>query len=166
MPDSRIRPARPDDVPAVVELVHALADYQGAAHKCQLTVEQLNAALFGPKPALFGFVAVADDQVAGMALWFLNFSTWTGTHGVYLEDLYVRDDHRGSGLGKALLATLAEECVRNGYQRMEWSVLEWNTPAINVYDALGAAPAEETLLYRLSGDALSTLAGSIAPALP
>jgi GNAT superfamily N-acetyltransferase len=104
-----VRPVRPGDVPAVVGLVRELAEYERAAHEVQLTEEQLTTALFGDSPALFGHVAEADDgAVVGMALWFLNFSTWRGTHGIYLEDLYVRPGHRVSGFGKELLRSLAE----------------------------------------------------------
>ena len=111
-----VRPVRRDDVPAVVGLVRELADYEKALHEARLTEEQLTGVLFGDSPALFGHVAVADDgahpgEVVGMALWFLNFSTWRGTHGIYLEDLYVQPPHRGSGLGKELLRTLAAICV-------------------------------------------------------
>lgn len=139
MTDPRVRRIRPEDVDAVVELVHALAEYERAPQECHLTSEQLHGALFGEAPALFGHVAEVDGEIAGFTLWFLNFSTWRGTHGIYLEDLYVREEQRGSGLGKVLLATLAAECVAKGYHRLEWSVLNWN-PAVGFYRALGALP--------------------------
>jgi GNAT superfamily N-acetyltransferase len=153
-----IRPARRDDVPAVVAMVHELADFEHAADRCRLSVEQLSEALFGERPALYGHVAVdADDVPLGVALWFLNFSTWEGTHGVYLEDLYVRPAARGTGAGGALLATLAALCVERGYQRMEWVMLDWN-PAAAFYDAIGATVTRDWLPYRLSGSALRRLA--------
>src|SRR5690606_33830642 len=113
-----IRRVRPDDVDAVVDLVHALAEYEKAPDECHLTSEQLHAALFADAPALYGHVAEVEGTVVGFALWFLNFSTWRGVHGIYLEDLFVLPEHRGSGLGKALLATLAAECVDRGYARL------------------------------------------------
>ncbi|ROP40214.1 L-amino acid N-acyltransferase YncA [Saccharothrix texasensis] len=144
-------------MPAVVALVEELAEYERARHECHLTVEQLRDALFRPSPALFGHVAEVDGQVVGMALWFLNFSTWRGTHGVYLEDLYVRPDQRQSGLGRALLRALAEECVARGYARLEWWVLDWNAPAIGFYKSLGALPMDEWTVFRLTDDALTRL---------
>ncbi len=153
-----VRPVRPDDVPAVVGLVRELAAYERALHEVRLTEEQLTACLFGDSPALFGHVAEHDGQVVGIALWFLNFSTWRGTHGVYLEDLYVSPRHRGSGLGRALLQALAQECVTNGYARLEWSVLDWNAPAIAFYKALGAEPMDEWTVFRLTDEALSAFA--------
>ena len=158
-----VRPIRPDDVPAVVGLVRELAEYEEAPEEARMTEEQLHSALFGDSPALFGHVAVADDgvaggQVVGMAVWFLNFSTWRGTHGVYLEDLYVQPQHRGSGLGRELLRTLAEVCVQRGYHRLEWSVLDWNTPSIDFYRAAGAVPMDGWTVFRLTDDALATFA--------
>jgi GNAT superfamily N-acetyltransferase len=158
--DPHVRRIRPEDVDAVVELVHALAEYEREPDACHLTAPQLHAALFGEAPALFGHVAELDGAVAGFTLWFLNFSTWRGTHGIYLEDLYVREELRGSGLGKALLATLAAECVEHGYQRLEWSVLNWN-PAIGFYRALGASPQDEWTVYRLADDPLRALASDV-----
>jgi GNAT superfamily N-acetyltransferase len=152
------RPIRPGDVPAVVGLVRELAEYEKAAHEARMTEEPLSAALFGDSPKLFGHVAVVDDAVVGTALWFLNFSTWRGTHGVYLEDLYVQPGHRGSGLGRELLRTLAEVCVQHGYERLEWSVLDWNTPSIEFYRAAGAVPMDEWTVFRLTDDALSRFA--------
>ncbi|PKW19923.1 GNAT family N-acetyltransferase [Saccharopolyspora spinosa] len=149
-----IRRATRADVRAMVELVHELARYEKAPELCHLTEQQLRDALFAPTPALFGHVAEVDGAVAGLSLWFLNFSTWEGVHGIYLEDLYVRPEHRGSGLGKALLQTLAQECVQRGYARLEWSVLNWNEPSINFYKAVGAIPMDEWTAYRLTGDAL------------
>jgi GNAT superfamily N-acetyltransferase len=153
-----VRPVRPDDVPAVVGLVRELADYEKALHEVRLTEAQLTAALFGDSPALFGHVAERDGEVVGIALWFLNFSTWRGTHGIYLEDLYVSPRHRGSGLGRELLRTLAALCVERGYSRLEWWVLDWNTPSIDFYQAAGAVAMDEWTVFRLTDDALSTFA--------
>ncbi len=158
-----VRPIRPEDVPAVVGLVRELAEYEESPDEARMTPEQLHAALFGDSPALFGHVAVADGgvaggQVVGMAVWFLNFSTWRGTHGVYLEDLYVQPQHRGSGLGRELLRTLAEVCVQRGYRRLEWSVLDWNTPSIDFYRAAGAVPMDGWTVFRLTDGALAAFA--------
>jgi GNAT superfamily N-acetyltransferase len=158
-----VRPIRPDDVPAVVGLVRELAEYEKAAHEVRLTEEQLTTALFGDSPALFGHVAEAAGRVAGVALWFLNFSTWRGTHGLYLEDLYVQPQHRGSGLGRELLRTLAEVCVQRGYSRLEWSVLDWNTPSIDFYRAAGAVPMDEWTVFRLTDEALDLFAADRRP---
>ncbi|ONI83669.1 GNAT family N-acetyltransferase [Saccharothrix sp. ALI-22-I] len=155
--DPHVRRIREDDVPAVVGLVEELAEYERARHECHLTAEQLHDALFRPSPALFGHVAEVDGRVVGMALWFLNFSTWRGTHGIYLEDLYVQPSQRGSGLGLALLRALAQECVARGYARLEWSVLDWNAPAIGFYKSLGALPMDEWTVFRLTDDSLTRL---------
>jgi GNAT superfamily N-acetyltransferase len=152
-----VRRVRPSDVDTVVELVHALAAYESAPEKCHLTPQQLHEALFRSSPALFGHVATVDDEVVGYALWFLNFSTWRGTHGIYLEDLFVRPEHRGTGLGKALLSTLAAECVRHGYTRLEWVVLESLAPTIEFYKSIGAIPMSEWKIFRLTDEPLRQL---------
>ncbi|MEV1319362.1 GNAT family N-acetyltransferase [Micromonospora arborensis] len=168
-----IRPARPEDVPAVVAMVHELAEYERAPDQCHLTAEQLTSALFpaapdrgtasdasnpAAAPALFGHVAVDEhDEPIGFALWFLNFSTWAGVHGIYLEDLYVSPAARGTGAGRLLLATLADICVRRGYRRLEWWMIDWN-PAAGFYASIGAQQMSEWVPYRLSGDALRQLA--------
>jgi GNAT superfamily N-acetyltransferase len=157
-----IRSATPDDVPGIVAMVHELAEYEREPQSCLLTEAQLTAALFGPAPALFGHVAFVDDAAAGFALWFVNFSTWRGLHGIYLEDLFVRPRFRGHGLGRALLARLAAECTEHGYGRLEWSVLNWNEPSIGFYRALGAISMDEWTTFRLDGRALTALA-STAP---
>jgi GNAT superfamily N-acetyltransferase len=155
-----IQPVRPQDVPAVVAMVHELATYERASDECHVTEADLHAALFGPSPALFGHVARdASGEPVGMMLWFLNFSTWEGRHGIYLEDLYVRPSTRGAGLGKALLTTLAQLCVERGYPRLEWWVLDWN-PAREFYHSLGAVAMSEWVPYRLTGPALDRLAGA------
>ena len=155
-----VRRVQESDIDAVVALVHELAGYERASEHCRLTTAQLRTALFGARPALFGHVADKDGEIAGVALWFLNFSTWAGVHGIYLEDLFVRLDHRGAGLGRELLAALAAECVHHGYSRLEWSVLDWNEPAIGFYRRLGAVPMNEWTVFRIGGPALTALAGS------
>ena len=159
-----VRPIRRADVPAVVGLVRELAEYEQAAHEVRLTEDQLAGALYAESPALLGHIAEVDAEVVGIALWFLNFSTWRGTHGIYLEDLYVRPQHRGAGLGRELLRTLAALCVERGYSRLEWWVLDWNTPSIEFYEAAGAVPMDEWTVFRLTDDALRDFArGSGAP---
>jgi GNAT superfamily N-acetyltransferase len=159
-----VRPARPQDVPAVVAMVHELAAYQRAPERCRLTAGQLQAALFAAAPTIRAHVAVDDDgRPVGFALWFLNFSTWEGVHGVHLEDLYVRPHARGTGVGRRLLATLAGVCVERGYRRLEWQVLDWN-PAQGFYRSLGAAALSDSVPFRLDGDALHSLAAHAAPA--
>jgi GNAT superfamily N-acetyltransferase len=152
-----IREIEERDVEAVVALVHELAEYERAAQHCHLTAAQLRAALCGPAPALFGHVAEVDGVVVGCALWFLNFSTWRGVHGLYLEDLFVQPVHRGAGLGRALLARLAAVCAERGLGRLEWAVLDWNAPSIGFYRALGAVAMDEWTVFRLDGDALAAL---------
>ncbi|GAA3457834.1 GNAT family N-acetyltransferase [Dactylosporangium matsuzakiense] len=154
-----IRPAAPEDVPELVAMVHELAEFEQARDECHLTPAQLHASLFGPAPAVFCHVAEQDGKAAGMALWFLTYSTWEGTHGVYLEDLYVRPAARGTGAGKALLAALAAHCVAHGYRRLEWAVLDWN-PARAFYEHLGAAHKRDWLPYRLTGAPLEALAAA------
>jgi GNAT superfamily N-acetyltransferase len=154
---NEVRRVRESDVDSVVALVHDLAAHERAPAECHLTGEQLRRALFGQNPALYGHVAEQDGAVVGFALWFLNFSTWRGVHGIYLEDLYVRPEARGAGLGKALLAALAQECVRNGYERLEWVVLEWLAPTIEVYTSLGAVPMDEWRIFRLTDEPLRAL---------
>jgi GNAT superfamily N-acetyltransferase len=159
-----VRPVRPADVPAVLGMVRELAAYERAEHEALMTEGQLHAALFGEAPAVFGHVAVAGDgDLAGFALWFLTFSTWRGTHGIHLEDLYVRPGHRGSGLGRELLRTLAELCVDRGLARLEWSVLDWNTPSIEFYRAAGAVPMDEWTVFRLTDEALTSFAADRRP---
>ena len=158
-PAITVRDATEADVPRISELVRELAAYERSADQVSGTEEDLRAALCGPSPALFGHVAVADGEVVGFALWFLNYSTWIGKHGIYLEDLYVTPQLRGRGAGKALLARLASICVERGYGRLEWWVLDWNTSAIGFYESLGAVAMTEWTTHRLTGDALADLAG-------
>lgn len=142
-----IRPACPDDVSAITRLVRELAEYEREPESATAMEDDFATALFGAHPAVFAHVAehTADDGssvVAGLALWFRSFSTWTGRHGIYLEDLYVRPELRGRGYGRALLGELARLCVARGYSRLEWAVLDWNTPSIGFYRSLGAAPMD------------------------
>ena len=152
-----IRPATPADLPAIHALIRELAEYERALEEAKATEKQLQEALFfGPRPAAYAHVATdSTDSVVGYAIWFLNFSTWRGVHGIHLEDLYVRPTARGGGHGKALLTELARICVERGYQRLEWSVLNWNTPAIDFYKALGAHPQDEWTVYRLTDESLA-----------
>ncbi|MCC5479877.1 GNAT family N-acetyltransferase [Streptomyces sp. NPDC059680] len=154
-----IRTAIPADVPVIHALVRELAEYEKAPQEARATEEQLREALFGERPAAFAHMAVDDatGEAVGFALWFLNFSTWRGVHGIYLEDLYVRPGARGGGHGRALLTELARICVERGYGRLEWSVLDWNRPAIGFYEALGARPQDEWTVYRLTDGALAAL---------
>jgi len=161
-----IRPATPADVADILAMVVELATYERAPELAVMTGDQLHEALFGPDPKLFGHIALDDGQPVGFALWFLNFSTWTGSHGIYLEDLFVRPAARGTGLGKALLQTLAAICIERGYPRLEWWVLDWNTPAIDFYHAAGARAMDEWTVYRLTGDALTTFNGLGTQAAP
>jgi GNAT superfamily N-acetyltransferase len=161
-----IRAARPDDVPVLVSFVRELATYEKAESEVELDEPQLHAVLFAPEPKAFCLVATPDDgdEPVGFAVWFVTFSTWLGRHGIYLEDLYVREQHRRGGHGRALLAALAQICVERGYGRLEWSVLDWNAPAIAFYQAIGATAQDEWTVHRLSGAALASLGSEpIAP---
>lgn len=143
-----IRPARPEDVPALVGLVRALAEYERALDEVRLGEADLDVALFGPVPRAAAHVAEVDGTVAGMAIWYRTFSTWTGRHGIWLEDLFVLPDHRRRGLGRALLAALAGQAEAEGAARLEWAVLDWNEPSIRFYESLGARPVEGWTRYR------------------
>jgi GNAT superfamily N-acetyltransferase len=156
-----IRRATPDDAAAITGLIYDLAEYEKARHECTVTVEQITTALFGENPSAFCHVAEEAGDVIGLALWFRNFSTWDGVHGIYLEDLFVLPERRGAGHGKALLAALAKECADNGYSRLSWSVLNWNAPSIAFYESLDAIAQDEWTTYRLSGDALGRLAKQV-----
>jgi len=161
MANGEIRPAQPGDVAEILQLIRDLADYERLLHEVETTEADLRAMLFGDNPAAFAHVvehASNDRQLAGFALWFRNASTWTGRYGIFLEDLYVRPEHRGSGYGKRLLVTLAAICVDRGYARFEWSVLDWNTPSIEFYRSIGATPMDGWTGQRVTGDALKALA--------
>ena len=144
-----IRPAVAADVPAILALIRELALYERSPESVVATEEGLRSALFGPSPAVFCHVAEDRGEVVGFALWFLNFSTWLGRHGLYLEDLFVRPTHRGRGLGKALLETLVGIARDRGYGRVEWVVLDWTEPAHAFYRSMGAVPMDEWTVWRL-----------------
>jgi len=185
MTDGLIRLATPDDVPEIVGMIRELAEYEKGLEQVRVTPEMLTRVLFGDlggevptgnhlgRPAVWCHVVEHLDHsedpprtLGGFALWFLNMSTWTGRHGIYLEDLYVRPDLRGQGYGLRLLSTLAALCVEHDYARLEWSVLDWNEPAIDFYLSQNAEAMDEWTVYRLAGDALphlATRAGSVAP---
>jgi GNAT superfamily N-acetyltransferase len=171
-----IRAARAEDVPAIHRLIRELARYEHSVEQVTSTEEDLRRSLFGSDPAIYALVAVSEGgaagdknkdadkdagedegEVVGIALWFLSYSTWTGQHGIYLEDLFVEPGVRGHGYGKALLAGLARICVERGYARLEWAVLDWNTPSIEFYRAVGARAMAEWDTYRLTGPALIAL---------
>ena len=154
-----VRTARPGDVPDVLALVRELSTYEREPDAVETTEQMLHDALFGPSPVASCHVAVLDGQVVGMALWYVTFSTWKGVPGLWLEDLFVRESARGTGLGRGLLQTLAAVCVDRGYARFEWWVLDWNAPAIGFYASLGAVPQDEWTVHRVDGDALRELAG-------
>ncbi|KIF69303.1 GCN5 family acetyltransferase [Streptomyces sp. AcH 505] len=159
-----IRDATPADVPAIHAMVRELAEYEKALDEARATEAQLHEALFGERPAAFAHIAqTPEGEPVGFALWFLNFSTWRGVHGIYLEDLYVRPGSRGHGYGKALLRELARICAERGYERLEWSVLDWNEPSIAFYRSLGALPQDEWTVFRLTDDALTALGARQEP---
>ncbi len=157
-----IRTATPDDVPAILSMVRELAEYERAPHEVTATEAHLRTALFGEHPAVYALIAENDDtgEAVGFAMWFLNFSTWLGRHGIYLEDLYVKPHARGEGHGRALLTRLAQIAVERDCGRVEWAVLDWNEPSIGFYKSLGAVPMDEWTIFRLTGDSLSRLASS------
>jgi len=158
-----IRPATPADVPAILGFVRELAAYEREPDAVAATEAMLAAALFGERPAAEAVIAEAEGVTAGFALFFHNFSTWTGRRGLYLEDLYVTPAARGMGLGKALLRHLAGIAVARGCARFEWSVLDWNAPAIGLYRAMGAIGMDEWTVQRVEGEALVRLAHANAP---
>lgn len=155
-----IRPAVPADAPLIHSLVIDLATYEKMPDAVAATPDDLAAALFSPAPRVFCEIATWNGEPAGFALWYYSFSTWTGRHGVFLEDLFVRPEHRGRRIGKALLATLARRCLDEGLTRFEWEVLDWNQPAIDFYEAQKGVLMRGWIPVRLEGDALTQLAGS------
>ena len=165
-PSGFIRSARPGDVDEILAMVRELAEYERLADQAVATPAQFHAALFGASPAVYAFVVDDDPDagtLAGFAIYFLNFSTWLGVHGLYLEDLYVRPQFRGRGFGKRLLATMARVCVDEGYGRFEWWVLDWNVDALAVYESIGAVPMDEWTVQRMTGQALIDLAAQADP---
>jgi GNAT superfamily N-acetyltransferase len=163
--DLRIEPATIRDVPLILQFIQELAEYEQLAHACVATEADLRTQLFGPNPVAYTVIAYAGDEPAGFALYFFNFSTFLARPGLYLEDLYVKPALRKRGFGRALLAHLARVASERGCGRMEWSVLNWNEPAIRVYRGIGAQPLEDWTVMRLTGPAISALAAA-APAAP
>lgn len=155
---ARIEPATPADVPMILTLIKELAEFERLLHEVTATEAQVHDGLFGPRPSAEVAMARIDDEVAGFALYFHNFSTFLAKPGIYLEDLYVRQKYRGQGCGEALLRHLARTALERGCGRLEWSVLDWNQRAIDFYRSLGAEPMNEWTTYRVTGEALAALA--------
>lgn len=153
-----IRPATPADTSLIYQFIRDLAAYEKLLDAVEATPDDVAAALFGPTPRAFCDIAELNGEPVGFALWFYNFSTFVGRHGIWLEDLFVRPQARGVGAGKALLAGLARRCLDEHLGRLEWSVLDWNAPSIAFYDSLGAATLDDWTTRRMSGEALSRLA--------
>lgn len=157
MNDSKIRFAQKEDAPRILQLIKDLAEYEKAPLEAKATLEQIEETIFGENPVAFCHVAERDGLVVGISIWFLNYSTWIGKPGIYLEDLYVDPAHRGKGYGLALLKELGKICVERNYERLQWWVLDWNQPSIDFYKSLGAVPMDEWTVYRVTGDALKKL---------
>jgi len=153
-----IRRARPDEAGVVLSLIRELAEYEKLLHEVEATQSMIADALFCDSPRLFADIAEWNGEVAGFAVWFINFSTFSGRPGIYLEDLFVRPSLRGKGIGKALLSHLAKECVTNNWSRLQWSVLDWNAPSIAFYKSLGAVMMDEWTVCKVAGPALTALA--------
>jgi GNAT superfamily N-acetyltransferase len=161
-PGFAIRPARPDDAELLVNLVRELAVYEKLEEHARATPDDFRTHLFGPRPAAEAAVSEVDGEPVGFALWFSTFSTFRGQPGLYLEDIFVKPGFRGRGIGKGLLAAVARRAVERGCGRLEWSVLDWNAPAIGFYRSLGARPMDEWTVYRIDDEPLRRLA-QIAP---
>jgi GNAT superfamily N-acetyltransferase len=153
-----IRAARPADSALIFALVRELADYEKLSAEVEASEEQIAAALFADAPRLYCEIAEWDGEPAGFSVWFLNFSTFRGRHGIYIEDIYVKAAYRGRGIGKALMARLARRCVDEGYGRCEWAVLDWNAPSLRFYQSIGAQVMDAWKICRLSGEALEKFA--------
>jgi diamine N-acetyltransferase len=158
-----LREAAPGDTAVVFGLIRELADYEKLSAEMIATPEQIAAVLFAPQPRVFCDIAEWNGEAAGLALWFLNFSSFRGRHGIYLEDLFVRPSLRGKGIGKALMRQLARRCVTQGYARFEWTVLEWNEPSIAFYKSIGARMLDDWRVCRISGEALQRFAEAEPP---
>ncbi|KAA6488374.1 GNAT family N-acetyltransferase [Agrobacterium rhizogenes] len=153
-----IRPAQLSDSELILRFIRELAEYEKAAHEVEATTVSIEQSLFGPQSVTHAVICEIDGEPVGFAVWFYTYSTWLARNGLYLEDLYVTPQKRGSGAGKALLKYLAKLAVEKGCGRFEWSVLDWNEPAIRVYRSIGAEPQDEWIRYRLAGDALKAFA--------
>jgi GNAT superfamily N-acetyltransferase len=153
-----VRAATPDDAATIFGFIRDLAEYEKLLDEVTATPEVIGRDLFGENPRVFCDIAEADGEPVGFAVWFYNYSTFWGRHGIYLEDLFVRPEARGKGAGKALLARLAKRCVDEGLPRLDWAVLDWNAPSIAFYDSLGADALDDWIIRRLSGEALRRLA--------
>ena len=153
----KIRPAQRQEVGIVLQLIHDLAVYEKAPNEVEATEKELLETIFSSDPKVFCDLVEVDGEIAGMAIWFLNYSTWQGKHGIYLEDLFIKPEYRGRGYGKALLKHLAKICDDKGYGRFQWWVLDWNSPAIEFYRSLGAVAMDEWTVYRVSGAPLKEL---------
>ncbi|MEM8873772.1 MAG: GNAT family N-acetyltransferase [Planctomycetota bacterium] len=156
-----IRPATPDDFDAIAALIRGLAEYEKAAGDCVFDDAELRENLFGERPYAEVLIADVDGEAVGLALFFHNFSTWLGKPGVWLEELYVKPEHRGAGYGKALLTAVAQVAAERACGRLEWAVLDWNTPSIEFYKAQGAVPMDEWTTMRVDGEALTRLASRV-----
>jgi GNAT superfamily N-acetyltransferase len=157
----KIRSAVPADLPTILQFIHDLAEYEKAPDEVELSLDDLIDSLFGVNPQVFCLISEVDNQTSGFAVWHLNYSTWLGKHGIYLEDLYVDPKFRGLGHGKALLQKLAQICIENGYKRLQWWVLDWNESAIDFYKSIGAEPMDEWTVFRVSGSSLRKLATEV-----
>ena len=153
----KIRPAKREEVGEVLQLIQDLATYEKAPDQVEASEDDLLNTIFAKEPRVFCDLVEVDGQIAGMAIWFLNYSTWQAKHGIYLEDLYIKPEFRAKGYGKALLKHLAQICDREGYGRLQWWVLDWNSPAIEFYRSFGAEAMDEWTVYRTSGQALKDL---------
>jgi GNAT superfamily N-acetyltransferase len=153
-----IRPAKTTDIDEILALIYELALYEKAPEEAKATKSQIMESFFSDNPKVFCEIVEVDGEIAGLAIWFLNYSTWQGKHGIYLEDLFIRPQFRGRGFGKSVLKHLAQICIDRGYGRFQWWVLDWNTPSIEFYKALGAVAMDEWTVYRVTGDALTELA--------
>ena len=160
MPSIKIRQATSDDATLIIRFITDLAIYENAEDEVIATESDIRHSLFGNDSSSHAIICHIDDEPVGFAVYFFNYSTWLGKHGLYLEDLYVSPQHRGSGAGKALLKHLAKIAVSRNCGRLEWSVLDWNEPAIQFYLSIGAKPQDEWVAYRLTGNALENLANS------
>ena len=153
----KIRPAKREEVGEVLQLIQDLATYEKAPEQVEASKDDLLNTIFAKEPRVFCDLVEVDGQIAGMAIWFLNYSTWQAKHGIYLEDLYIKPEFRARGYGKALLKHLAQICDKEGYGRLQWWVLDWNSPAIEFYKSFGAEAMDEWTVYRTSGQALKDL---------